>query len=311
MDKQFRQRVRQISKECYTNSEPGKLCGGLYTFKGPPLTLKCPDCINAFGHVGQLSTHLQCFHDAKYSKDTVQSTAVDIETEAITVQLSKQATGQESAKDDDTLPIELSVICTPVTNIQIAKVPFQWTPIPVYQKASTVVLLDTETPSGYSFNKGGIISLAAMHEADNFAKPWFTLDPQPYVLPQVVRVAEPHKWLMKCVLLTRITPSMVASAPTMQDTLVQFFSWASLGYQLKEVIFVAHNAGFDRSRLQAITQVMIPDLETRGTTVLWVDSMALLKPLVLLTSPNGRIIAKSSKLSTLIAHHLPEFDLKK
>jgi DNA polymerase III epsilon subunit-like protein len=102
---------------------------------------------------------------------------------------------------------------------------------------------------------------------------------------------------------------MMISAPTMQDTIVQFFSWTSLGYQLKEVVFVAHNAAFDRSRLQAITQVMISDLEKREITFRWVDSMSLLKSVVLLTSPNGRIIAKSSKLSTLITHHLPDFDI--
>jgi hypothetical protein len=171
MDKRLRQRVRQISKECYSNSKPGKLRSGLYTFKGPSLTLKCPDCANVFGHVSQLSTHLQYFHDGKFAEDTAQSTAVNIETEAITTQLSKQATGQGLGKDDDTLVVELPVICTPVTDIQLSKLPFQWTPVPAYNKASAVVLLDTETPSGYCFNKGGIISLAAMHEVDNFAKP--------------------------------------------------------------------------------------------------------------------------------------------
>lgn len=47
------------------------------------------------------------------------------------------------------------------------------------------------------------------------------------------------------------------------------------------------------------------------TLVQWVDSLPLLKPVVLLSDRNGCVIEKTSKLSVLVAHNLPDLDVSK
>lgn len=320
LDSYHRQKIRQISKEYHTNQEPGKVRGGYFQFRGPAMKLTCPVCSTALPNSGHLSAHLQTLH--RYSNDNAQKVAVDIETNTLAVELNTSKSTQ--------LPVVHSippVVLPPVTQIQRPTVPFQWNPLPTYLKDSAVVFIDTETTSGYCYPKGGICSIAALHEADNFSRPWSTMvNPQPYVQPVVsrfvavhwwlvsdlilkYRFAVPHQWLLKCVMLTGIKPSDVQHAPSMRDTLEHFFSWASLQYRLKRVIFVAHNAGFDRSRILAITQELLPNLEKRGTAFEWANTVPLLQPVILSTSPNGQILAKSSKLSTLIAHHFPDEDL--
>jgi hypothetical protein len=54
------------------------------------------------------------------------------------------------------------------------------------------------------------------------------------------------------VLLHGIKSSDVIQASTMIETLQLFLDWVSLGGRIKEVVLIAHNSSFDKSRLETM-----------------------------------------------------------
>jgi len=77
------------------------------------------------------------------------------------------------------------------------------------------------------------------------------------------------------------------------------------------VVFIAHNASFDRSRLQSIIDEILPNVTNQGTHFRWVDTLPLLDPVITARAHNGHIISKSSKLSTLVSYYLPTEDISR
>ncbi len=120
--------------------------------------------------------------------------------------------------------------------IEISKVPFEWDIQPDFTNDICIVLVDTESPSGFLFEKGAICSIGAMHEAEGFKRVWHTkINPYPYVEPRIVRYDTPHAWSSRCVQLHGIKPSDVRYSPGLKETLEKFYNWASLHYTLNEV----------------------------------------------------------------------------
>jgi DNA polymerase III epsilon subunit-like protein len=71
-------------------------------------------------------------------------------------------------------------------------------------------------------------------------------------------------------------------------------------------VLITHNSSFDKSQLEDMMTGLLSQYDM--IRFRWVNTLPMLKPVVLSKDINSRVLEKSSKLSTLIIHYLSYLD---
>ncbi len=264
VDAVIRQRVDEISKSMHTSGEPGKV-RGILSFRGPAPPISCPICSKIFHHGGNLQNHLVGKHHK--DKKEAENIASNAQNKAIATGIETYHQKTRDPNADFKLQVEElvnSIQALHVDSPTKALPPFTITES-MREKAKLAkqcfLVLDMETTSGYSFNKGAMCQIAVGHEFENFEVRHTLVDPSPYIQPIISHCDCPYQWSSRCCKLHRIRPSDVTAFPNLKETLEAFYQWATVDGAVEEVIILAHNAAFDRSRMQAMMRELCPHLD--------------------------------------------------
>jgi DNA polymerase III epsilon subunit-like protein len=297
-DQAIYRKVEERSQHLQTFRDPGKVRDLLF-HRQPPPPIPCPlpTCSKINYSGGILKNHLmRRAIERKASDSSIQTQQIQIETEMDTILDSLATIAPESSNNN-----------SPPT---VSNEPFLVTD-EMQQRAllvsTCIIFLDIETTSGYHYPKGAVCELAAAHEIEDFQIRHTTVNPDPPIKPTISWYNDPAEWSNICVNLHKIRPEHVTHSPKLKDTLQSFLKWVSVNDTIPEVIFVAHNCSFERSRLLPAMKELCPEISQERFK--WVDTIPLLKPVILSTDVRGHIVEKCSKLTALIASRLPELDV--
>lgn len=207
----------------------GSLVKLVYSLQGYTNFIVCPfsGCPTVYTKAGGLKHHLMDNHGLE------KQASCGLATKAQNSAIEKGIENWQKHRPKQQL---LNSMSTVEPNIHILPTPTIW-PSSTCCYLQCIIFIDIETPNGFLFSNGAICQIALAHE--------LYVNPAPYLQPIIVPHNKPGMWTTLNVGLNGITPSHVANAPSLKDTLESMYSYASVNFQMKEVIFVAHNSGFD------------------------------------------------------------------
>lgn len=295
--------VKQRTTALYTYREPGKVRHAYFQPKPYP-RIQCPHalCVKSFSGEKFLANHLQITHGVSIQTATTmaQQARSDLIEELTIVK-----------QPNEPLPAPPTSIAAPIDDeVGDAFSPDDFSVFTITQDmlqrsttcVTSVVYVDIETTSARKFPDGAMCQIAAAHELENYQVRHTLVNPAPYIQPITSATDLPKVWASFAIRLHKIRPTHVIHAPTLKKILEDFFKWATFNFT-KEVIMVAHNSSFDRSRLLAMANALLPDLFQQIQNIKWVDTRILLTPVVVSGTSK-----KSTALGSLIANRLPDID---